>query len=316
MLFSPSLAMAEDPAPPDAATVKKMLTLLAEGNSSYEAGNFESAAKYYGEAYGLLPEPSILVRMADTYEGWGKPRKAIVFLQVYMGKADEAESKVAQERIAKLQLELPPMVTINSTPEGASVYLNSLGTASLGKTPIEVDVPEGKTTVYVQLGGFRVGEDTVDLQKAETGTLNFALEEVGSQRPIANGDGDDSDAVKLSTVGWISAGVGGALLVTGGLFHAHSFSQADEANAYNKRAPSASRDELSDLISSSDSSHSTAVAMYALGGLLAAGGVTAAILFAEDDEVAPAAPAPEEEAVSWKFSFGQDSVFFGANGSF
>ncbi|MCK5797510.1 MAG: PEGA domain-containing protein, partial [Deltaproteobacteria bacterium] len=82
--------------------------------------------------------------------------------------------KARQKLNLSIALDLPLRVV--STPPGAEVFVDSLETKPVGKTPLgDATIAPGKHTVYVRAKGYQVFEKTLDVKSAVKLTATLAL---------------------------------------------------------------------------------------------------------------------------------------------
>jgi serine/threonine protein kinase len=86
---------------------------------------------------------------------------------------DRAEVSVGAGESVPVDYTFPHgSATISSTPDGAEVFL---GTRSLGKTPLTVDLPSGKQKLVAKMTNLSDRSQLVTIDSAATATVNFQL---------------------------------------------------------------------------------------------------------------------------------------------
>ncbi len=280
VMTSVSTATAQDGQSLDEETTKQMLSYIREANTFYKAEDWEKALELYKQAYALSPNPKLLYRMGKSAENAGKLREAIGFYEQFMTELpDEDASKKVAGFLPELKAKIPPTVTITSTPPNANVYVGSLTSAPVGSTPYSGEMGLGEVTVLVKLDGYQVYSQSFDFEGAEEVDIQASL-----IREVADGD-DSSDrsgpvepgsGAKFKKIGWVSTGVGVALLGAGGVMSARQMSAEDQVNNYDKAGssdPTAGRQEISELKDRANNSWRNAMIFYSAGGLLTVAGV-------------------------------------------
>lgn len=293
LICTPSFAQG-----PDKQTAARVLRLVKDANDEFDRGEFDDALELYQEAYNLYPDPVLLYRIGLSADKHGDARRAVAAYQAFVdaAKSDDATAQQVAARITELKATIPPRVTITSDPAGAEVYVGSVDAPSLGQTPGAFELPAGEVLVIVRLEGYRLEKQALTLQNGDEETIGVKLVKL---KRLSGGDPPpeepgDSSGPRLGTYGWITAGVGVALLGTGATFAILSASTTSKVNDYDKRAPGASRAELDDLKDRATSQHKVAVATLAAGGVVTAVGATLIlidVLGSSPDESARLLPA-------------------------
>ena len=267
--------------------IKKALVLIQDANDDLANKDYKYALEGYKEAYGIYPTSILLYRMGLTYDKMENKIEAISHYQQYLasGKTSKKLKKKAQKRIKALEKILLPLVSLSSTPPGAQIFKNLDGEA-VAKTPAKIELSAGKHTVHLKLEGYQVQEVAVVAEKEKENSYELTLAPIKAKKLLSMDEREvkkpaESEAQKsgiMTTLGWTSVGLGGALLVGGGVFTFLSSSKESEANDYDKRAPNASRAELSDLQNSATSFADLSTVFFISGGVLAATGIALIVL--------------------------------------
>lgn len=267
---------------PDKATAAKVLRLVKDANDEFDRGEFDDALELYQEAYNLYPDPVLLYRIGLSADKHGDARRAVVAYQAFVdaAKSDDATAQKVAERVRELKATIPPRVTITSDPAGADIYIGSIDEPSLGQTPGAFDLPEGEVLVVVRLEGYRLEKQTLTLQNGDEQKIGMKLVKL---KRLAGDDTvpdpvDPGSGFPLGTIGWITTGVGAALLGTGATFAILSGSTTSKVNNYDKRAAGASRSELETLKDRANSQYKVSLIGFAAGGVVTAVGVTLVLI--------------------------------------
>lgn len=265
-LVMPSVAQAEESGELDQ---RSALELIRTGNDAFEEGDFETAYESYEAAHAVLPEPTIRYRMGQAAQELGQIRDAIRHYEAYLQEGDD-EDRIAriESVLPDLQTKLPATLVITSEPAQAGIIISGRG--DVGRTPGEYEVDPGEFRVTLQLRGYADKVIEGEVVAEEEKTIHAELQ---TEEPRRISTTPDEDTSRLGLWGYTSAGLGVALLATGGAF---SFLQAGvtaEVNEYNKRATTADRDELEGLKDDAMTYHRAALSSYIAGGVLTAVGV-------------------------------------------
>lgn len=179
--------------------------LFTDARTAYEARDYPTSIARLEDAYALLPEPNILYRIAEMREELGERDAAIEYYSRYFeARPDAPNAAVVKTRIERLRAEQEAArpktarLTIDSSPQGARVYLNTV--ERKGSTPIELDVPPGTHSVRLELEGHQDSSRTIDVEAGELRTFDFRL------RPIEIAEVPVQDTP--SPMPWVFAGLG------------------------------------------------------------------------------------------------------------
>lgn len=286
---------------------KRVLGLIGSANDKFDAGDFVGARDDYKSAYELYPDPSLLYRLGLTSEKLNENFEALAYYEKFIDAVpDDKTAKKVNARIEEMKKELPARFIVESTPADAEVFVNSTDTASVCKTPCSVDVPAGRSTIFVRKDGFDTEIKNVDGVNAQQQTIGFTLRETrvvvaDPSTPL----GSSAEGADYATWGWIAAGAGVAAIGTGAVFSVLSQSATDDVNTYDKRATGASPADLQALKDDANSYYDTSVMMYVVGGVLAATGATLLVV-----------DSMNEESVSLQLAPTRDGAIVGLSGQF
>lgn len=261
--------------------IKQALALIQDANDDLENKDYKYALEGYKEAYNLYPTPVLLYRMALTNDKLGNTAEAILFYRQFLdsGKANKKLRPLTEARLAELEVPQAINVQIKSDPSGASIH-GDLEGKSLGTTPKTMKLSAGKHTFYLKLKGYEAFELTTTLEtgKAASHDIKLVPEKADLLTNPEEPEIESSQSGFMTTLGWTSVALGGALLVGGGTLSLLSSSKENEANNYNKRGAGASQSELTDLRDSAISFSNISTVLVISGGVLAASGVALIVL--------------------------------------
>jgi len=149
------------------------------GNERYDAGDTKAALEHFLASNRLAPNKNVLFNIARCYE----QLKLLPDAYRYYSASLEAETSEAGRRRTEDSLErLKPRVallTIESDPPGATIYLDRKDLGSRGATPRTLALPEGAHRVLVELPDFELGQSPkLDLRLGEETRTVLALKPV------------------------------------------------------------------------------------------------------------------------------------------
>jgi len=157
LLLCSLLAFAARPARAASETADEADLLFQLGNERYDAGDTKAALEHFLASNRLSPNKNVLFNIARCYE----QLKLLPDAYRYYSASLEAETSEAGKRRTEESLErLKPRVallTIESDPPGATIYLDRKDLGSRGATPRTLALPEGAHTVLLELPNFELG---------------------------------------------------------------------------------------------------------------------------------------------------------------
>lgn len=313
-LSTGSMAQAQDE-----QTIKKVLGLLKEANALREAGKLEPAYVKYKEAYALYPDAKIAFRLGKTAQKLGKMREAVSYYEQFLQKAPtDPQSGSVKAQVATLKRKILPRVKLTTTPAGADVYLNEISGEPIATTPKTVELKPGKVTLYFRLDGYETGQAELDLQPAQDANVTLTLIKKTSPKQTPKPE-EPVSAFNWTMWGGVTAGVGGALLATGGVFSLLQSGATDDVNNFDKRAPGRSpaqaRAELQALKDDAEGHYNTSLIFYSTGAVITAAGIGMLVYgLTQGGESAPANAS--KDAVQWHVGWTQHGGWLGLSGQF
>ena len=214
---------AEGPTDEQRATAREA---YARGQEEFRAGNFEAAETAFQEAYDAVPNPVVLLGIAEARERRGNVPGTIEVLELYLEqRSDAPDAAQIQERLATLRT-VPAVLVVSSTPPGAAITID--GEARSEVTPAEIEVPPGEHVVALTLAEHDPASETVQASPGERREIALdllAAEQGLDEDPFGDGgegdtapsppDLDDEGEQTLSAGVWVAAGISGAALVGG-----------------------------------------------------------------------------------------------------
>jgi outer membrane receptor protein involved in Fe transport len=168
LLLAPCLAWANNTA--DEADVAFEL-----GNEAYAKGNYNEALRSYFTSYRLVPNRNVLFNIARCYEAQNRFNEAYRYYNDLLSEGlpddDTAEVKRSMERLRhKVAL-----VRVNTSPDGAEVYIDRQDLGSRGRSPQTLALSPGRHKVMVKKEGYRPAEASIYMSRGRAVTQNFEL---------------------------------------------------------------------------------------------------------------------------------------------
>jgi outer membrane receptor protein involved in Fe transport len=128
------------------------------GTERYDAGDTKAALEYFLASNRLAPNKNVLFDIARCYEQLKLLPDAYRY---YSASRDAETSEAARRRVEESLDRLKPRVallTIETNPPGATIYLDRTDLGSRGVTPRTLALPEGTHTVLVELPDFELAQ--------------------------------------------------------------------------------------------------------------------------------------------------------------
>lgn len=212
---------------PDQAARDRARDAYARGQEAFRTGDYDEAVAGFQAAYEAVPNPVVLLGLAEAQERQGDIAGTVATLERYLAERPDApDAAQVRERIGELQAR-PATLVITSDPPGAAIAID--GEPREEVTPAEIEVPAGEYAVALTLPDHDPASETVqaapggrhelevDMQVAVTVTDEddvFGAGD-GGAAPAEAPDLQDDEEQGLSAGVWVAAGVSGAALVGG-----------------------------------------------------------------------------------------------------
>ena len=260
--------------------------LYSAGQDLFRDGDYVGARESFEKAYEALPNPVVLLSIAECRVRVEEFRQAVAVLERYLGERPDAPDRAAVEQQIEAIKSRPATLSVESIPSGALIGIDGEPTGL--ETPSELKVPPGEHRLTLEMPGYVAlehmvhavfgGRERLELKLSPAPVVQTDVEQT-SEEPVATGKRHAGPAV------WVATTVMGAGLVAGGVLGGLALKKKSEFDA----SPT---EKLADK--------GERVALFAdVGfGIAAAAGVTALVLYltsAEDSgtgehawEVSPA----------------------------
>jgi outer membrane receptor protein involved in Fe transport len=128
------------------------------GADKYEAGDFKGALEHFLASNRLVANRNVVFNIARTYEQLKRAPDAYRYYVVALdGETNPAAKKRIEDAIARIT-PLVAIIKIESTPPGATIYLDRKDLGPRGVTPRTLGLPAGKHKVILELAGHESAE--------------------------------------------------------------------------------------------------------------------------------------------------------------
>ena len=130
---------------------------LSQAQRAFERERYDEAIEALKGAYAIYPHPRIFYKLGQAHEAAAEPRLALEAYRTYL-ESDESggDDEAALASIARLEerLNRPGILTVTTTPDQASVYLDR-GAEPIGETPIYHELSPGRHTLRIEREGYQ-----------------------------------------------------------------------------------------------------------------------------------------------------------------
>lgn len=125
------------------------------GAEAYSKGDFTSALQHFLASNRLVPNRNVMFNIARAYEQLGRYPDAYRYY-VDAQRGEGADTKLKADVTAALARIGPrvAVISVESTPPGATVYLDRKDLGSVGSTPAQLGLKAGTYTIIVELDGY------------------------------------------------------------------------------------------------------------------------------------------------------------------
>jgi tetratricopeptide (TPR) repeat protein len=271
-LAAPSLALAQSK--PDRGRARE---LYAQGQRLFKEGSYDAAQSAFEEALRVLPNPVVLLSIAECQSRTEHYDAAIATLEQYLRERPDAPDIVpVRQQILALQ-RIPAEVRVTSAPAGAELSVD--GATSGKTTPYVLQMPAGDHEVAAYMPGYNRAAQTLTLHVGEKRALTFSLEPAAPPPPLATNTSTETSTYdgrprRADPFFWSSVGVAGAAFLGGTVLGVRALKQ---------------KDVFDDRPSEKGADNGERLALFAdvCFGIGAAATVTALILYLTSDDDEP-----------------------------
>ncbi|MBO6934034.1 MAG: PEGA domain-containing protein [Deltaproteobacteria bacterium] len=197
-----------------------------EGQALFREGKHEESEAAFMRAYAIIPNPVVLLGVAEARQAQGNLQGAVEALETYLATREDApDAEAVQAKIDEMKT-APATLVISSTPAGAAIVIDGEDTGEV--TPAEIEVESGTHVVALTLEGREPAEQRVEAGFATRPEVALELAEIVAPEPTLEGDGEglpeagvdelddvDEDDDGPGTAVWALSAVAAAGLVGG-----------------------------------------------------------------------------------------------------
>jgi outer membrane receptor protein involved in Fe transport len=138
------------------------------GNDRYDAGDIRAALQHFLASNRLSPNKNVLFDIARCYEQLKQWPDAYRYYSASLAmETNDAGKRRTQESLDRLRPRVA-LLTVESDPPGATIYLDRRDLGSRGLTPRTLALPEGGHSLLLELPDFEPGRsDQIELRLGE-----------------------------------------------------------------------------------------------------------------------------------------------------
>lgn len=267
---------------PNAQTRNAARDAYGRGQTLFREGRFAEAEAAFNEAFALIPNPVVLLGVAESRERLGNVTGAIQSLEQYLVlRPDAPDAASIQGRLTTLRA-TPGTLSVTSTPEGASIALDGTDTGAV--TPAELPAPPGEHTIALSLEGYEASTATATVPPGGRAEASAELVALPEPEPVVEPTPPATEPVEPeptppatpteegpSAALWVTSGVAAAALVGGTVLGFMALSREAEFD-----------DEPT--VGRADDGERFALFADVLFGVAGAAAITAIVLFLTSDD--------------------------------
>ncbi|MET0284414.1 MAG: PEGA domain-containing protein [Polyangiales bacterium] len=173
LLFTVTSAPSAVNAQATAADKARARELYTQGQQLFRQGDFTTAQRAFEDAYRAVPNPVVLLSIAECQVRNEDFAAAVTSLKLYLSEKPNAPDRAQVEsQVANLEAK-PGTVNIESSPPGAVIWVDEENTGYL--TPNEISVRSGTHVVRLSSPGFANVEQSINVAIGSRQRLSLAL---------------------------------------------------------------------------------------------------------------------------------------------
>jgi hypothetical protein len=152
--------------------------LQGEAEQFYSQGRYKEAIEKFRQAHEITQGIDLLYSIALSHQQLESWQECVAFMERYLDKAQPGPKRDRAENTIKscdARIERDQLLTIESDPPSARVFIDDREKGVRGQTPFRTYLRPGQHTVWVELDGYELIEQTIEVQKKEPFRMNLAL---------------------------------------------------------------------------------------------------------------------------------------------
>lgn len=264
------------------ADAERFQQLMQSGAEAYQREDYQRSIELLEAARAIYDHPDLTYNIARAWTHLNRCSKARGLYEAYVGREDIGPEDVekARQMLAELDSGCVSRGTLRiecTVPQTAV----SIDGGQPQACPVAVEVQTGSHQIMARAPQHLPATQRAEVLEAEVTPVTITLErEAPPEPPSAAGP-------NWPLIGWVTAGAGGALLVTGLILDASSVGRL---RALEEASENGDVAEVERLRSGASRSKAATIVLYT-GGIVAIGAGTYMALFLGSDETATASVA-------------------------
>jgi len=183
------------------------------GQALFAENKFAEAKTAFEQAYAAVPNPVVLLSIAESEVRLGNLEAGLATFQRYLAERPDAPDRAdVEQKIGELTA-TPATLVLTSEPAGAVIVLDGRNTGKV--TPAEIEASRGDHSVELSTAGYQKAMTAVTARIGARHELHVTLQPEppapAAPEPLVTAEADGSPTTAL----WITGVVGAAGLVTG-----------------------------------------------------------------------------------------------------
>jgi len=155
--------------------------LEAEGNQLYAKGQYKEAISRFQQALDISGNPKLLYSIAISYQQLQAWQECVTHMDRYLEQAPPGpkRDRAGNTRTScDARIERDQLLTIESDPVGARVFLDDREKGVVGTTPFRNYLRPGPHAVWVELDGYEPIRQDIEVQRKEPFRMNIAMRRI------------------------------------------------------------------------------------------------------------------------------------------
>jgi hypothetical protein len=283
---TPAVTTAAPRAEPTPAAKEAARVAYTRGQAAFAEGQYDAARRAFEEAFAAVPNPIVLLSVAESHAKLGHVRESAASLHRYLELRPDAPDRADIEAKLRGLENTPAFVAVTSVPTGAELTIDDA--PSTQRAPAQLELTPGKHTLKYALPGYASSSELLEVDPGARYDLEIVLHPAPppaeAPPPVAAAVTAPPPAAEpISPAAlWITGGIGAAGIVTGTVLGFLALKAKSDFDS----APSESRADRGERLA--------LFADVGFGVGIMALATTAVLLFTHDEPSAtPAAETPD-----------------------
>ena len=144
----------------------------------YRQNKVDEALSEFLASNRLVRNRNVIFNIARSFEQLGHFNEAYRwYTEILADEMPDADRKDLHDALKRLRPSLA-LLQVESTPPGATVYVDRRDLGARGQTPVTLALPPARVTVMVELQGYRTVEQSLTLAQGRTAVVQPTLERI------------------------------------------------------------------------------------------------------------------------------------------